>query len=189
MGTIDMRKLDIAIKYVQRIADGYNPVNNMVAKEDSVLNDPNVIRCMFFVKEILEEVQRNNGVIGRRSEKPRKEPFPFEILKEFRYQEDKSIAHFLAQVQLPLEGRNIKKIVPQTITSWLKKAGYLTEEYSQEVDKLSTVPTEKGKNLGIYTEVRTYPGSTYLAVIYNRNAQEFLVKNLEGIVKGEAAHV
>ena len=49
--------------YLQRIADGNNQVNNMPAKEDSVLNNPNVIRCMYFVKEVLEEVKRNDGFI------------------------------------------------------------------------------------------------------------------------------
>ena len=44
---IDLKKLDTAILYLQRIADGNNPVNNMPAEDDSVLNNPNVIRCMF----------------------------------------------------------------------------------------------------------------------------------------------
>ena len=63
MGTIDMKKLDIAIVYLQRITDGKNPVNNLPADEEDVLNDPNVIRCMYFVKEVLEEVKRNDGSI------------------------------------------------------------------------------------------------------------------------------
>lgn len=47
------------------------------------------------------------------------------------------------------------------------------------------MPTVKGKELGIYTEVRSVPGNTYLAVIYNQNAQEFVVRNLEKMVNGE----
>lgn len=63
---IDMNKLDKAILYLQRIADGNNPVNNMPADDDAVLNNPNVIRCMFYVKDILEEIKRNGGKkIGR----------------------------------------------------------------------------------------------------------------------------
>lgn len=58
-------------------------------------------------------------------------------------------------------------------------------EYCDEMGQESTIPTDKGKALGIYTEKRTYPANTYLAVIYNRNAQEFLVKNLTTIVYGE----
>lgn len=103
-------------------------------------------------------------------------------MKQFQYQEDKSIAHLLIQIYTPIKDRNIKKIAPQTITNWLKNKGYLTMEYCHEVEKESTVPTDEGKTLGIYTEIRIYPMKTYLAVIYNRNAQEFLVKNLEAIV-------
>lgn len=185
METIDLKKLDVAIKYLQRITDGCNPVNNMPAEEDAVLNNPHVIRCMFFVKEVLEDVRSNNGVVGSKKTKSKGEPFPFEILNEFQYQEDKSIAHFLKQIHAPLDGRNIRKISPQTITNWLKKEGYLTMEYCQDVGKESTVPTEKGRELGIYTEIRTYTTNNYLAVIYNRNAQEFLVKNLKAIASGE----
>lgn len=52
MEQLDQKKLDMAIIYLQRIADGNNPVNNVPAEEDSVLNYPNVIRCMYFVKEL-----------------------------------------------------------------------------------------------------------------------------------------
>ena len=185
METVDMSKLEVAIKYVQRIADGCNPVSNVPMEDDAILNNPNVIRCMFFIKEVLEEVHRNDGVIAGKKTKPKKEPFPFEILKEFHYQEDKSISHLLAQVHAPIEEMDIKKISPQTVTAWLKSAGYLTVEYCAEVKKESTMPTEKGKQLGIYTEVRDYGNRTYLAVIYNRSAQEFIVENLERIVNGE----
>ena len=54
MESVDMKKLETAIVYLQRIADGNNPINNLPADEDSVLNNPNVIRCMFFVKEVLD---------------------------------------------------------------------------------------------------------------------------------------
>ena len=71
------------------------------------------------------------------------------------------------------------------VTDWMKAAGYLTIAYSGEVGKETTMPTEKDRELGIYTEVRSVPGNTYLAVIYNQNAQEFIVRNLERIVSGE----
>lgn len=96
MAAVDLDKLETAIKYVQRIADGCNPVNN----------------------------------------------------------------------------------VP---------AGCLTVAYSEEMGKETTMPTAKGRELGIYTEVRSMPGNTYLAVIYNRKAQEFVVQNLEIMVNGETA--
>ena len=53
MEQIDLEKLEKALIYVDRIAEGRNPVYNLPADNDSVLNDPNVIRCMFFIKEVL----------------------------------------------------------------------------------------------------------------------------------------
>ena len=187
MAAVDLDKLETAIKYVQRIADGCNPVNNVPMEEDAVLNNPNVIRCMFFIKEVLEEVRRNGGVIGGRKPKQEKAPFPFEILKEFRYERDQSITYLLKQIQTPVEGQDIKKITARTVTDWMKTAGYLTMAYSEEVGKETSMPTVKGKELGIYREVRSVPGNTYLAVIYNQKAQEFVVQNLEKMVNGEAA--
>ena len=73
---IDMQKLEVAMKYIERIADGKNPVNNKPTEEDSVLNNPNVIRCMYFVKEVLTAVKENDGMIGGRTSKPSKSPFP-----------------------------------------------------------------------------------------------------------------
>ncbi len=75
MESVDMKKLETAIIYLQRIVEGNNPINNMPADEGSVLNNPNVIRCMFFVKDVLEEVKRNNGYIGRKAKKMKSRSF------------------------------------------------------------------------------------------------------------------
>lgn len=163
METVDMYKLDLAIKLLEEVRQG---IGTQTGETQS---------CRVAIGEVTS---------GRRS-KPRKEPFPFEILKHFQYQEDKTISHLLDQIHSPAEGLDIKRISPQTITGWLKTAGYLTVEYCQEVRKESTMPTEKGRSLGIYTEVRTYGANRYVTVIYNRQAQEFLVTNLESIVNGE----
>ena len=66
MGAVDTNKLETAILYLQRITEGKNPVNNMPAEDDSVINNPNVIRCMYFIKDVLEELKSNYGYIGRR---------------------------------------------------------------------------------------------------------------------------
>ena len=59
-------KLEKSIIYVDRIANGCNPVNNSPLTNDSVLNNPNVIRCMYFIKDILKEVYDNGGVISKK---------------------------------------------------------------------------------------------------------------------------
>ncbi len=163
MEKVNMYKLDLAIKLLEEV------------RQEIGIQMEGTLSCQI--------TSGNAG--GSRRMKPRKEPFPYKILKHFQYQEDKTISHLLDQIHAPAEGLDIKKISPQTITGWLKSAGYLTVEYCAEVRKESTLPTERGRILGIYTEVRTYGANSYVTVIYNRQAQEFLVEHFEAIVNGE----
>lgn len=187
---IDMQKLDIAITYLKRIADGNNPVNNMPAEEDAVLNNPNVIRCMYFVRDILEEVKANNGVIGapvKRESKSRRatDVFPVELLGKYQYREDKSINKILSQLYEPLEDKSIRKISGKLVNEWMMAAGFVVEIYNEELKTNIKVPTEKGKSIGLRSERVEYPGNTYYTISYNRNAQEFLIRNFEKFLNGE----
>lgn len=190
MEYIDLEKLDVAITYMQRIADGKNPVNNLPAEDDDVLNNPNVIRCIFFVKEILEEVKLNGGCIGKRvSKKQResmKEGFPFEVLSKYEYKEDLSMTRFLQQINELIDSKIYKKLTYQPFIMWLMNNGYIVEEYNKDLGKEVKVSTEKGRNLGIKSELKARStGSRYILITYNQNAQEFLVKNMESILSIE----
>lgn len=183
MESVNMKKLETAIVYLQRISDGNNPINNLPADEDSVLNNPNVIRCMFFVKEILEEVKRNNGYIGKKAKKSDKADFPVETLASFSYKEDKAISRFVEQINESVDGDIYKKVNYKLITQWLKLNGFLQEERRQEFNKTITMPTEKGIQLGIRAERRSNSGGAeYMLVMYGKQAQEYIVQNIEEIL-------
>lgn len=188
MESVDMKKLETAIVYLQRISDGNNPINNVPADEDSVLNNPNVIRCMFFVKEVLEEVKQNGGYIGKKAKGSDKIEFPVEVLDGFLYKEDKAISRFVGQINELVDDNVYKKLNYKVITQWLKLNGFLQEEYNQEFKKTITLPTEKGTLLGIRAERRnSSKGVEYMLVIYGRQAQEYIVQNMEKILCGEVA--
>lgn len=63
MKRFDLEKLDKSIIYAQRMADGRVPYSNQ-PMEDGILNNPNVIRCMFFIEDVLKEVKANGGIVG-----------------------------------------------------------------------------------------------------------------------------
>lgn len=175
MKQFEQSKLDIAIKYVERIAEGHNPVNNMSLENDDVLNNPNIIRCMHFIKDVLEEVRRNDGIIGGKSSKEPTIPFPTEILDKFTYAEDKSITHVLNQIYEPIADMNVKKVSVTKVTAALKGEGFLLDEPNPETGKTRKVPSIKGREIGIYIVEREYNGRRYESVTYNRNAQEYVV--------------
>ena len=176
MKKVDLVKLATVIKYVERIADGCNPVNNLPLEENDVLNNPNIIRCMYFIKEILEEVRYNDGIVTGKREKEPALPFPTEILDKFIYREDMSITHVLNQIYEPVADKNVKKVSVTKVTTTLKEEGYLLYELNTESGKNRKIPSEKGKELGIYIVAREYNGRMYESVTYNQNAQEYVVE-------------
>lgn len=180
---VDMNKLDKAILYLQRIADGNNPVNNMPAEDDAVLNNPNVIRCMFYVKDILEEVKRNGGkIVASKARANSKLPYPKEKLADFTYEEDKVISKFAEQLNKDIDKEKYKTISYNTITKWLKAENFLGEV---QVDgHTASRPTRKGEDIGIYTEDRVNQrGQSYVSVLYGQKAQDYIVKNISAIIE------
>lgn len=189
MEQIDMNKLSSAIVYVQRIADGKNPVNNHPLEADTVINDPNVIRCMYFIRDVLKKVYDNNGIIVGEASKNKEanQSFPYEILKLYEYKEDKSISKLIDQIYSPVAKQGIKKISGTRVNTWMMSCGYITETYNEEFMQNIKMPTEKGEALGLRAErvEHRLTGRTYIAILYNKQAQEFIVANFEKILIGE----
>ena len=185
MKQFDQEKLGIAIKYVDRIGDGCNPATNIPLESDTILNDPNMIRCMYFIKDVLEAVQDNNGIVGSRTRKEPMLPFPVEILDEFTYREDKSITQILKQIFEPAAGMKVKRIPATKINAILKEEGYLVDEPDTATGKMRKMPSEKGEELGIYVADREYNGRAYQAVVFDRKAQEYVVELVRRMISWE----
>lgn len=180
MEQFDVEKLEVAIEYVNRIAEGRNPINNKKI-EDSILDNPNIIRCMYFVKDVLEKVKDNNGCIGSpKSKKPEKE-FPIEVLNEYVYVSDLSITKIVERFNNMRPSDEYKKISYKAISDWLKKYDFLT--VIEKDGKKHTVPTEMGKRVGIYSEERTGSRGDYIACLYDEKAQKFVIKNIKDILE------
>ena len=186
MEVVDTKKLEIAIQYLQRIIEGHNPVNNIPVDDDSVIKNPNVVRCMLFIKEVLEEVKRNDGYIGRRPRTNRdssKQAYPLEALKEFRYSEDKSVTRLVDQFNSLTDLAVYQKLTYKPIIAWLKQSGYLREEQEEGISKKRTLVTDKGSEIGIKSELRKdSKGQEFVYITYSRTAQEFIVSNMDKIL-------
>ena len=186
MGVVDTERLETALVYLQRIIDGRNPVNNMPLDEDTVVNNPNVVRCMSFIKDVLVEVKYNSGYIGKRPKfvnGHKKYYYPTEVLKTFQYSGDKTITQLVGQLNgldgVPENG----KLVYMPIIRWLKQHGYLAENIVEGSRKRSTITTAKGIELGIKPEKRkNSSGVEYTYITYNKTAQEFIVANMGKIL-------
>ena len=188
MKEFDKKTLETAIIYVKRLAEGNNPINNQPMEEDTVLNNPNVIRCMYFVKDVLDEVYKNGGVVKSVSRKQANaiDVFPKELLAQYEYREDKTINNIMIQLYEPVKDTEIRRITGKMMNDRLLAAGFITEIYSEEFKANIKVPTEKGFSIGMRSERMEYYAHSYMAIMYNKQAQEFLIANFEKIINGEA---
>ena len=128
---IDAKKLETAILYLQRMTEGKNPVNNMPAEDDSIINNPNVVRCMSFVKDVLEEVKEKGW--PKNGKKP---DFPLETLDAFKYSEDVGITKLISQFNECADMDLYNKLSITPLKRWLIENGYLTEVH--DAGSLST---------------------------------------------------
>ena len=194
MGTYDSRRLDIAIQYIRRMAEGRNPVNNRPAPENEVLTNVNVNRCLKFVEEINHHVPalemltrltiyRKKAGMTQRQLAAIAEIFPYEVLSGFKYEQDQQISYFLKQVTGLLPEDQSMTIQATMVTDWLRENGYLEKRMFKETGKENSVPTEKGIDLGLYAEKAGAFPNEYYRVYYNQNAQQFIVDNLRRIIK------
>jgi len=185
MEQFDIEKLKKSLIYVDRIANGKNPINNLAVDDDYILNDPNVIRCMFFIKDVLNTVIENDGkvVAGSSKKSVPKLAFPISKLQGFKGKESMTVTPFVKLLNDGLDKEKIQLIKIKQITDWLKETGYLEMKYSQKLNKEVTISTEKGNAVGISSSLQSGPeGKEYYRVEYNANAQEMIVNNLPVIL-------
>ena len=69
MAEYDLKRLEVAIQYINRMVSGRNPVTNRPAPENEVLTNPNVNRCLQFVSEILQEHRRDRRKVSQKGER------------------------------------------------------------------------------------------------------------------------
>ena len=70
-----MTELEImkrAKMYMDKLAQGIDPITDREMEDDAVLNNVRLTRCFFYVSGILDQVIANDGFVGA---KPKKNPF------------------------------------------------------------------------------------------------------------------
>ena len=188
MSSYDLKRLETAIQYIRRMSAGRNPVTNRPAPENDVLSNINVHRCLNFIDEVLTDVHKSGGIVGQlpqreRSAKiPLSQTFPYEILQQYRYQQDQQISFFLKQLEEYLPEGQKMPVAATTITGWLRENGYLEKQAVNDTGKENSVPTRKGEALGMYSEKGGIYPNEYFRVFYNENAQRFIIENFRRIL-------
>lgn len=182
-----MTELEImqrAKMYMDKLAQGIDPVTGQAVPEDSALNNIRLARCFSYVSGVLEKVIANGGAVGtivRHKE--------FRITREQLYKvqlsdSPVSMTQLLEQLVAAAGDPEMKRPNARRFSDWLVARGLLAVEQLPE-GKSRRVPTQEGLRLGMSAQLRQGTDGEYLAVFYDRNAQCFLLDHLFEILNPE----
>lgn len=177
---IDTDKLRIAKEWISKLANGINPLDNNLIKDEDIVNNVHISRCLFFAAEIIDSfIQKNT-----KKEKENKLEFNIssEDLSKVYISEKSGITNFVREIN-KLVPDNMKPINYTKILAWLSSHGYLEEIVKEDGGKTKR-PTEAGRAIGISTEMRDGSNGRFLFVVYNANAQRFILDNIYSIIEG-----
>lgn len=180
----DLEIMRHAKGYLDKLAKGINPLTDQEVPENDIINNVRISRCLFYVSDVLRQVIENGGVIGAPAKRGELAPYalPFEKRGRYPFGDWPLSASQIAQrLNELVDLETMQKLKITSITKFLLQSGLLFEEEGPGGNK-NKRPTEAGRKLGISTAQRTGQNGEYTAVIYDRQAQQFILDNLDAII-------
>ena len=182
----ELEKIAYAKSFMDKLANGINPLDDTPIPDDDIANNVRLSRCFFYVSDILRQVYENGGVT-----KPKRTPkIPFAVtleqLEKFEYSADPiAVSEIAKRIYAMADNENMEKVSYRQINQWLLNIGML---YLHDFGGRKPVkrPTEEGNQIGITVETRMGRYGEYQVVLYNEDAQRFILDNLEAVAVTEA---
>lgn len=191
----EKEKMALARKYIDYLARGFNPLDESPVRNDDIVRNERISRCLLYVSDVLGEVIEKG--IGqqkefsyKKSEKIKKEEFYLseESRKKFIFSERPltvtEIATGLSSLRDEERYRDLKGVA---INEALLQMGFLREEPGFN-GKISLVPTDEGAALGIIRDKRISQQSfVYFVNLFTVPAQQFVIDNLDYVIEHNRA--
>lgn len=185
---------DEARQYLELLARSIDPSTG-VRVEDTVLSNPSVSESIRRIVEIIDDLVAKTG---------EREAMPVAAVParqpEFTASEiDKSvvsvtdspvrISGFAGRINKQADAKGMKHLTAGKISKWLIAHGFLSERTVTVVREVKEIGvTESSASIGIIDQekVDNKTGEVKNAVVLTREAQEFILDNLENIAEGKS---
>ena len=178
----ELETMQRAKMYLDKLAQGIDPISGQEIPNDSVLNNVRLARCFFYVSGILDQVIANDGrvISGEKNFYITQE----EISRLQPSQEALRITQFADRITDGVHDPARKRLKATTITNWLIEKGFL-EKRVDEAGKSKRLPTAAGEQLGLSVREMQVKAGPFQAVYYGANAQRFILDHLMDILREE----
>ena len=177
----ESEKLLKAKSYLDKLANGINPITNELASENDTINNIHISRCLFYVSDVLRNLIENNN----NPQKKKNSKIPISVtpqrLADYVFDDNPiTVTEITKKLNSLIDTEEMKGIKTTSITNWLIKINML-EYFADENGKNHKIPTENGIQLGITTQERLGMYGSYKVVLYDSNVQQFILDNIDTI--------
>ena len=169
--------------YLDKLANGINPLTDEALPETDIVNQIRISRCLFYVSDVLRQVIEKGGL----KKAPKAGKIPFELSAEqinrFQvFEQPIFISAITERINSLIENENMRRLSHRSITAFLEREGYLVQ-YNDSQGKTKREPTDRGIGLGISTEERNSLRGDYKVVLYDQNAQQYILDHMNQIAE------
>lgn len=175
-------RIQAAKEWILQLANGMNPVDGTPVKDDDVVNNVQIARCLFFVADVLDGKIAVEAAGPAKKKHGKGQPFNIdaEDLAKVEVDNASGIVRLAERInKFTKEG--MKPLAYLKIVNWLVAQGYL-EERKMETGKTAKFPTANGSSIGISLVTRAGSHGPYEAIEYNADAQRFILDNIYAII-------
>ena len=181
----ELEMINRAKTYIDKLANGVNPLTDEPVSENDIVNNVRISRCFFYISDLLRRFAE--GGFPEAAKKGKKQPFIIteEQRKRFEFSETPiSVSEIARRFNAAVNAEGAVQMRYSGITFWLIESGLLSVDRREDGREVK-LPTAAGMELGISQEVRSGANGSYTVVVYNENAQRYIVDNIDAILEAE----
>ena len=181
----ELEMINRAKTYIDKLANGVNPLTDEPVSENDIVNNVRISRCFFYISDLLRRFAE--GGFPEAAKKGKKQPFIIteEQRKRFEFSETPiSVSEIARRFNTAVNTEGAVQMRYSGITFWLIESGLLSVDRREDGREVK-LPTAAGMELGISQEVLSGANGSYTVVVYNENAQRYIVDNIDAILEAE----
>ncbi len=165
--------------YLEKLAKGIDPLTGEEVSESDIINNVRISRCLSYVSDILKKITETGS---------------FEVIKNdfsltpeqrrrFEYsQYPLSVSEITERLNGLINPVQTSTLKMGVISDWMTHIGMLTEVIINSKKRKRV--TAAGRDIGIFSEKKVNQrGVTYEAILYDTNAQHFIIDNIDAIIE------
>lgn len=171
----ELQKLRQAMLTMEALARG--PL--AVGRAYGAPGDPAMRDCFLYVADLLRQVIENDGVVQNAGQAEKADFFLSpQTLAELPVSLSPVTAGEIADlVNAQIDPMAMRKLPAAAMQAWLNANGFLAEAADADGVRRKT-PTVRGNRIGVTSERRQGARGAYTAVLYDENAQRFVLDRL-----------